>query len=219
MSTGILHYFKYVSKAEIGYILIGATNFLFFAILLTAEIIYRKKMRNEVKIEINGSGEQQQYNLLENITKYEFHDLIHGEGRALVILDEFVIDVGEFMHKHPGGRFALKHNIGRDISKYFYGGYSLDGNLEKTNPRKGVIHSSYARGIVNELIIAYYEKDVDKTSTICRLREDKIFEVNPMIKTFYMQSVDKAPVPNFKRNYHGFEVLTKHFWIRTLQNR
>ena len=34
-----------------------------------------------------------------------------------------------------------------------------------------------------------------------------------------MESVDKKPVPNFKRHYYGFEVLTKHFWIRTLQNR
>ena len=34
-----------------------------------------------------------------------------------------------------------------------------------------------------------------------------------------MESVNKKPVPNFKRHYHGFEVLTKHFWIRALQNR
>lgn len=25
-------------------------------------------------------------------------------------------------------------------------------------------------------------------------------------------------MPNFKKHYQGFEVLTKHFWIRTLQN-
>jgi len=34
-----------------------------------------------------------------------------------------------------------------------------------------------------------------------------------------MQSVDKKAVPNFKKHYAGFEVLTKHFWIRSLQDR
>ena len=30
------------------------------------------------------------------------------------------------MHEHPGGKFALQQNIGRDISKFFNGGYSLE---------------------------------------------------------------------------------------------
>jgi cytochrome b involved in lipid metabolism len=33
------------------------------------------------------------------------------------------------MENHPGGKFVIEHNIGRDVSKFFYGGYSLDGNL------------------------------------------------------------------------------------------
>ena len=33
-----------------------------------------------------------------------------------------------------------------------------------------------------------------------------------------MEATNKQPIPNFKRHYHGFEVLTKHFWIRTLQS-
>jgi cytochrome b involved in lipid metabolism len=40
-----------------------------------------------------------------------------------------VLDVTKFLNEHPGGKFVLEHNIGRDISKYFYGGYSMDGNL------------------------------------------------------------------------------------------
>lgn len=46
-----------------------------------------------------------------------------------VILDEIVIDMSEYMDNHPGGKFLLEHNKGRDISKFFYGGYALDGNL------------------------------------------------------------------------------------------
>ena len=53
------------------------------------------------------------------------------------------------------------------------------------------MHSNTARSIVNQLIIAFYEKETEKMSTICRLKEDKIFVVNDIIKTFYMESVNK----------------------------
>jgi cytochrome b involved in lipid metabolism len=61
----------------------------------------------------------------------------------LVILDDLVIDVGDYMDNHPGGKFLLAHNIGRDVSKFFYGGYSLDGNL--INKTKRHTHSNMAR--------------------------------------------------------------------------
>lgn len=45
-----------------------------------------------------------------------------------MILDDNILDVQSFQDYHPGGKFSLYHNIGRDISKFFYGGYSLDPN-------------------------------------------------------------------------------------------
>ena len=110
----------------------------------------------------------------------------------------------------------LNHTIGRDVSKYFYGGYSLDGNIGLEKPRRGIVHSNEARRIVNDLIIAYYEPEVEKTSTVCRLNQDKFFAVNNHVRTIYLESVSKQAIPNFKRHYQGFEVLTKHFWIRCL---
>jgi cytochrome b involved in lipid metabolism len=65
-----------------------------------------------------------------------------------VILDEMVLDVSKFISHHPGGMFVLEHNIGQDISKFFFGGYSLDGNLGP-KPAGGYKHSNYARKIVN----------------------------------------------------------------------
>jgi cytochrome b involved in lipid metabolism len=46
-----------------------------------------------------------------------------------VILDDLVIDVKDFQFQHPGGKFVIQQNIGRDISKFFYGGYSMEDNL------------------------------------------------------------------------------------------
>jgi len=47
-------------------------------------------------------------------------------GEKLVVLDDMVLDVSSFINNHPGGNFSLTHNIGKDISKFFYGGYSLE---------------------------------------------------------------------------------------------
>jgi cytochrome b involved in lipid metabolism len=44
-------------------------------------------------------------------------------GKKLVLLDDLVIDVSSF--SHPGGEVVINRNIGRDVSKFFYGGYSM----------------------------------------------------------------------------------------------
>lgn len=82
------------------------------------------------------------------ITMEEFDQMVVA-GRKVVILDDLVLDVAEFMSNHPGGKFALEHNIGRDISKFFYGGYSLE-NIYKVAPYS---HSTDAIRAVNSLII------------------------------------------------------------------
>ena len=46
-------------------------------------------------------------------------------GEKLVILDDMVPDVSEFAWEHPGGAFLINHNVGRDISKFFQGNYTL----------------------------------------------------------------------------------------------
>ena len=62
----------------------------------------------------------------------------------------------------------LRHNIGRDISKFFYGGYNMEGNL-RGKPVAGHAHSNYARLIVNDLIVGHYQKDIVAQSTICKI--------------------------------------------------
>jgi cytochrome b involved in lipid metabolism len=46
-----------------------------------------------------------------------------SNGEKLVILDDMVLDVSKYMVNHPGGKFVIEYNIGKDISKFFYGGY------------------------------------------------------------------------------------------------
>jgi cytochrome b involved in lipid metabolism len=49
-----------------------------------------------------------------------------SKGEKLVILDDMVLDMSSYAINHPGGNFTIEHNIGRDVSKFFYGGYSLE---------------------------------------------------------------------------------------------
>ena len=72
----------------------------------------------------------------------------------MVVLDDLVLDVTKFSNSHPGGRFLIEKNRGKDISKFFHGGYNyepMDGGWEHT-------HSNYARLIVNDLIVARLEQ-------------------------------------------------------------
>lgn len=77
-----------------------------------------------------------------------------------MIVDNLVCDVKDFISHHPGGSFVLRNLLGTDVSKFFFGGYSLENNKDKA---RGHTHSVYARMIVNDLAIAHYEKDTCRT--------------------------------------------------------
>ena len=75
------------------------------------------------------------------------------KGKRLVIFDNLVLDLNGYENVHPGGRFNLRHNIGRDISKFFYGGYSLI-NKPKSAPHT---HSYEALRILRDLVVGVLE--------------------------------------------------------------
>jgi len=72
--------------------------------------------------------------------------------------------------------------VGRDISKFFFGGYSL----ENSQSSKGHNHSNFARMIVNELAIATLQKDIQATSTIVKLNDELSRNVNQSTKTVFL---------------------------------
>ena len=71
-----------------------------------------------------------------------------------MILDDLVLDVTNYAEAHPGSRWLIDQNIGRDISKFFYGGYTMANN----DTTHGYAHSNYARKVVNSLAIATFNK-------------------------------------------------------------
>ena len=88
------------------------------------------------------------------ITETEFEERVK-KGENLSILDNLVLDLTNYAHQHPGGAFLIKYTAGRDISKFFYGGYGLDGNNNSPKEAHPInAHSNVARKIANKHVVA-----------------------------------------------------------------
>jgi cytochrome b involved in lipid metabolism len=88
------------------------------------------------------------------ITLEEFNTRVFEKGEELVLLDDMVLDISKYMFNHPGGKFLLAHCIGRDIGKFFYGGYILE-NYKFSKPLN---HSFIAKNIAKNLLVARLQK-------------------------------------------------------------
>lgn len=108
-------------------------------VLVVCEILYQVYLRFS-----NGEFPDE---IEQTMTTDDFDRAVRG-GKKYVILDDMVLDIEKFSGFHPGGAFALEHNVGRDISKFFHGGYAL---VPKNAPHT---HSNIARAMINSLIVA-----------------------------------------------------------------
>ena len=158
IGSGAVAFLRFLGHETAGWVIAGTSSGVFFTLLAIGEIVYQVRLRRTVDFvepTVSMSAEVFQQALT--------------NGRKLVILDELVLDVTKFIDQHPGGRFVLSHNIGRDISKFFYGGYSLEDNMGQ-KPASPYTHSTFARMIVNDLAIARYQPKIDYATTECIVR-------------------------------------------------
>ena len=59
-------------------------------------------------------------------------------GDSLLICDNLVLRTSGYEKFHPGGKFALTKNVGRDISKFYYGNYKMtSGKHSKAHTHSG----------------------------------------------------------------------------------
>ncbi|TNV80991.1 hypothetical protein FGO68_gene3814 [Halteria grandinella] len=77
----------------------------------------------------------------------EFDRLV-DKGEQLAIINDKVVNLREYS-SHPGGKFTLQANIGRDIAKFFDGGYSMESGVNPVN------HSYQALRVFDKLTIGY----------------------------------------------------------------
>ena len=95
------------------------------------------------------------------------------EGHKLVILDDMVLNTENF--DHPGGQYLLDYNIGRDISKFFYGGYALNSSYKEfEHPQSSLL-------LVNQLKIGRLTTDTNETPVFLAHVKEKEDLVSHMI--------------------------------------
>lgn len=120
------------------------------------------------------------------MTEEEFKQRVTN-GEKLVILDDLVLKVEGFSNYHPGGAFVIDHNIGRDVSKFFWGGYALTGNTpDPTATVSRTPHSNVAIKIASDLAIAR----LNRTSTprlLATLDHAMTNKVNEHTSTFFFK--------------------------------
>ena len=109
-------------------LMLGPAAFIGFCLLvLIFEIKYRCKERNSKMVLHNPvvtSSKGKRNNRIKIFAFSEIDEEVEN-GRKLLLFDNLVLDLDGYERLHPGGKFVLNRNVGRDISKFFYGGYAM----------------------------------------------------------------------------------------------
>ena len=119
-----------------------------------------------------------------------------------------ILDVSNYLSSHPGGRALLEQNRGRDVSKYFYGGYSMS---KASYP---YAHSSAAVKVTHNLAIARIASTCNpengapnfKASLIAR---DEVVKKQVYTVTFGMEEREIG----VQRYYADIDVIGRHFLV------
>lgn len=102
----------------------GSLGLAFSLLLLTVmfEIVFR-----EWRKPVENFNFQASPNYKIAISPAQFNEMV-SQGANLVLMNELVLDIQDYGLHHPGGKFIIRNNIGRDISKFYYGAYSIQDN-------------------------------------------------------------------------------------------
>ena len=84
-------------------------------------------------------------------------------------------------------------NFGRDVSKFYYGGYAL---VQEKGAHGVYTHSELSRKIVRQMIVGYMagQENVEDVST----RISSKYNINEVTATFVMKSSDNKRVKNWR---------------------
>lgn len=119
IATGLTNYYKHKLNDDDRWIQGPISVWTFILIVIVFETTYR--CRNKFSL---GHIKTPAEGVKESYTPQRVDEEV-AKGRPLVIFDNLVLDVGDYPAHHPGGKFNFTHNYGRDVSKFFFGGYNL----------------------------------------------------------------------------------------------
>ena len=134
------------------------------------------------------------------------------EGKRLVLFDNLVLDLQGYERNHPGGKFNLTHNYGRDVSKFFFGGY----NLVNVPGRKPYTHSRASLDIVEKLVVGVIKGQEEVKDELFSITAKTLISANTT--TFTFTSIDNEPVINLKQWYNDPEMIGRHFQVNSVRS-
>ena len=108
------------------WIYFGPLSFIVFCtIVLISEVVYRLVSgRSFMKLSTPEAGTKIRNKIIKFYTPRRLDKAI-ANGEHLVVLDNLILALHGYQKLHPGGKFLIEKNYGRDISKFFYGGYVM----------------------------------------------------------------------------------------------
>ena len=215
LMTGLARYENYYLKRQM--ILAPLSMASFCLIVFLCELAHRVMRRKHQVLKVPQALKNKQI-APDSGSKYKVYSPIAfrqacSDGEPLMILDNLVLNINktpiplvDYIHMHPGGRFTLEKNYGRDISKFFYGGYRL------VNPgMHKVKHSNNALSIAESLVVGVIEDQAEiQEQPMVIMRQSK---VNKDSATFIFAHKDGFQVPNFKKWYFDLGMIGRHFLV------
>jgi hypothetical protein len=142
-SSGLAAYQDYYNPHREDILWPLLNTFFFMFLILGSEVVFQVWSRCS-KRQVSVNKGHKSFSLED--FKYEVFD----QNRKLVLLDNKVLELGQFPKFHPGGFFTLEKNVGRDVTKFFNGAYKLVASNTKEIQWN---HSARALSIANSMII------------------------------------------------------------------
>jgi cytochrome b involved in lipid metabolism len=148
---------------------------------------------------------------LGEISNEEFDKRV-AQGEKLVILDALVIDVESFLNHHPGGRFLVDNNIGRDISKFFHGGYSME-NVDRVHCYD---HTNDARVMCLKLAVGRLRNPYEERKVFKQVGVDRYANMNKTTATYKWASEEPSKYTGIVAPCSLIDVslIAKHYMIK-----
>lgn len=181
------------------------SNMCCFMIPLISEIIFRNWRRMSTR-ELSTSKSKH------SMTVEEFKVAVFEKKKQMVIMDNCVLDMDEYAGIHPGGKFVLEKTVGRDVSKFFYGGYQMVSGAEEFPFN----HSALAMSISQTFVVANLAGQEHVAPILTQMAGKEI--INSIATMFTLKTTDSKKVHDFKLWYSEFTKLGQHFLVYGQKN-
>ena len=82
------------------------------------------------------------------------------EGKLLVVYEDLVLDIAEFIEHHPGAAGSIRPYVGREIGRWIYGGLDHEGKVHKHTETALELMLKYQVGKINDPFIKKFHAGV-----------------------------------------------------------